>query len=209
MKHDEFSAWLEYHTAAFRELIGWFGNMADNERSTVLWDHWFPALESIAMVDAKAATDRMFRDESGKFASLFAQTPANVRRIARLELEHRLRKEGLAGMPAVPDDKQPRYRCLHCEDGAWVSVLSKIGTDLIRAWGENFPDDWCNSLRTHLTGLRCLCQNSVANVQRRNGNKLPLVYDPTVHCRFKPYDREHFREWLDSTSSFQEWIHQP
>lgn len=124
MTSAEFNQWLAYHQAAFPEIASWMRNMdgtgaPDDVRPTPqrIAAQWARALEDVTLDEAKAATDRMFREPDLHPKSFSAHATA-VRLIAIGDRPPKTER------PWRANAQWRGARCRQCLDRGVVFVIS-------------------------------------------------------------------------------------
>lgn len=109
MTRDEFDDWFEYHSACFPGVQTWLGKLTDRDQAGVL-SAWFRALRLCDLVDAKAASDHLFRSAEGG-PRVYERHPSAVR-----DLAFDLKRARQAPPDPIFVDGEQAYRCLPCRD---------------------------------------------------------------------------------------------
>lgn len=107
MTRDEFDLWFDEHSAYFPGIRTWLGKLDQHARAVTTV--WFESLKRYELVDALAASQRMY--DQGRSA-VYEKHVQVIRAILR-EIEHERTVEAIK--PRFVDGQQV-YQCPRCED---------------------------------------------------------------------------------------------
>lgn len=176
MTNNDFTSWIEYHSAAFPALGDWLRKHPETLK------FWAKALDGASIQDARTATDEMAAGDLEEPKGYGQHSRVIAKRARELSLARS------ASLRVV--DGEPVYGCLLCLDEGYVAVVDPVHFRR----GTFRP---CYVLCTCATGERKANQRPAGSGQRRETPR----YDRAKMFALDPemtdaQNRQDFAAWL-------------